>query len=78
MNTRRAINKVLKDKNLNAQLQYDRAGPEDYSWWTVTFDLDSAEFIRKALFEPEFTGVIEFCDLEDGLMELNEMPERVL
>ena len=78
MNTRRVINKILKSKNLNAESHYDRAGPGDYGWWTITFAPDSAEFIRNTLCEPEFTGSIEFCELEDGLLQLNEMPERVL
>lgn len=76
MSTRRVINKILKSKNLVADLEYDRAGPDDYSWWTITFDDASAEHIRHKLEEPEFTGAIEFCELEDGLLQLNEMPER--
>ncbi|OYL90017.1 hypothetical protein CI759_16910 [Shigella sonnei] len=34
----------------------------------------SADFIRLKLNEPEFTGVIEFCEIEDGLEQLSEMP----
>ena len=77
MSTRRTINKILKAKNLIADLEYDRAGPDDYSWWTITFDDASTAYIRQKLNEPEFAGSIEFCELEEGLLQLCEMPERV-
>ena len=78
MSTRRKINKILKGKGLVAEVQYDGSGTSchEYGWWTVTFDSDSADFIRKKLNEPEFTGVIEFCEIEDGLEQLSEMPNR--
>lgn len=76
MSTRRIINKILKAKNLIADIEYERAGPDYYSWWTIAFDDASADFIRQKLDEPEFTGSIEFCEIEDGIEQLNEMPRR--
>lgn len=76
MSTRRKINKILKEKCLTAGVQYDGSGAsrDEYGWWTVTFDTETAEFIRLKLNEPEFTGVIEFCEIEDGLEQISEMP----
>lgn len=76
MSTRRKINKILKEKGLVAEVQYDGSGAsrDEYGWWTVNFDTATADFIRQKLNEPEFTGVIEFCEIEDGLEQLSEMP----
>lgn len=76
MSTRRKINKILKEKRLSADVEYDGAGAgrDEYGWWAVTFDPASADFIRLKLNEPEFTGVIEFCEIDDGLEQLSEMP----
>lgn len=76
MSTRRKINKILKGKGLSAEVSYDGTGAsrDEYGWWTVTFNPESADFIRLKLNEPEFTGVIEFCEIEDGLEQLSEMP----
>lgn len=76
MSTRRKINKILKNKCLVAEVQYDGRGAsrDDYGWWTITLDKTSADFIRLKLSEPEFTGVIEFCEIEEGLEQLSEMP----
>lgn len=76
MSTRRKINKILKEKALVAQVEYDGSGASrgEYGWWTVTFDTATADFIRQKLNEPEFTGAIEFCEIEEGLEQLSEMP----
>jgi len=76
MSTRRKINKILKGKSLVAEVQYDGSGAsrDEYGWWTVTFDTATADFIRQKLNEPEFTGAIEFCEIEEGLEQLSEMP----
>ncbi len=76
MSTRRKINKILKEKCLSADVAYDGSGAsrDECSWWTVTFNPESADFIRLKLNEPEFSGVIEFCEIEDGLEQLSEMP----
>lgn len=76
MSTRRKINKILKEKGLTANVEYDGsgAGRDEYGWWTVTFEPASADFIRLKLNEPEFTGSIEFCELEDGFEQLLELP----
>lgn len=76
MSTRRKINKILKEKGLTANVEYDGngAGRDEYGWWTVTFEPVSADFIRLKLNEPEFTGSIEFCELEDGFEQLSELP----
>lgn len=76
MSTRRKINKILKWKGLSSGVSYDGTGAsrDEYGWWTVTFNPESADFIRLKLNEPEFTGVIEFCEIEDGLEQLSEMP----
>ena len=71
MSTRRNINKILKWKCLVADVEYD-----GYGWWTVTLDQASAEFVRLKLNEPEFTGVIEFCEIEEGLQQLSELPSQ--
>lgn len=78
MSTRRKINKILKEKNLIADVQYDGAGAsrDEYGWWTVILDPTSAEIVRSKMNESEFTGVIEFCEIEDGLEQLNELPEN--
>lgn len=79
MSTRRKINKILKGKGLVAEVEYDGSGAsrDEYGWWTVSFDTATADFIRKKLNEPEFTGAIEFCEIEEGMMQLNEMPCRL-
>lgn len=76
MSTRRKINKILKEKGLVAEVEYDGSGAsrDEYGWWTVTFDTATAGFIRLKLNEPEFTGSIEFCEIEEGLEQLSEMP----
>ncbi|HBR7812481.1 TPA: hypothetical protein ACQ7DO_001072 [Klebsiella pneumoniae] len=76
MSTRRKVNKILKGKGLSAEIAYDGTGVsrDEYGWWTVTFNPASADFIRLKLNEPEFTGVIEFCEIDDGLEQLSEMP----
>lgn len=78
MSTRRKINKTLKEKGLVADVQYDGSGAsqDEYGWWTVSLDNESAEFVRAKLNEPEFTGAIEFCEIEDGLEQLSELPSR--
>lgn len=78
MSTRRKINKILKDKGLLAEVEYDGsgAGMDTYGWWTITFTKESADFIRLKLDEPEFTGAIEFCEIEDGIQQLSEMPTQ--
>ena len=78
MSTRRKIEKILKHKGLVADVEYDGKGAsrDEYGWWTVTFDPASADFIRLKLNEPEMTGVIEFCEIDDGLEQLSELPER--
>lgn len=76
MSIRRKINKILKGKGLSADVEYDGAGAsrDEYGWWTVTFNSASADFIRQKLNEPEFTGTIEFCEIDDGLEQLSELP----
>ena len=76
MSTRRKINKILKGKGLSAGVEYDGAGAsrDEYGWWTVTFAPESVDFIRMELNEPEFTGVVEFCEIDDGLEQLSELP----
>lgn len=78
MSTRRMINKTLKEKGLVAEVQYDGSGSsrDEYGWWDATFDYEFADFIRKRLNEPEFTGAIEFCEIEEGLEQLSEMPNK--
>lgn len=80
MSTRRKINKILKEKCLSADVAYDGTGAsrDEYGWWTVTFDPVSADFIRMKLSEPEFSGVIEFCEIDDGLEQLSEMPSMAI
>lgn len=75
MNTRRKIESILKSKGITAEsIIYDRAGPEDFSWWTIFLSPECAESCRKRLDEPEMSRAIEFCDLEDGFMQLSELP----
>ena len=75
MSTRRDISRILKQKGINAEnIQYDRAGPEEYGWWTVTLSPVDASACRVALNEPDFTGSIEFCEIEDGMEQLSELP----
>lgn len=76
MSARRKINKTLKEKGLSADVEYDGSGAsrDEYGWWTVTLDPASADFVRLKLNEPEFTGSIEFCELEEGLQQLSELP----
>lgn len=78
MSTRRKINKILKEKGLVAEVKYDGSGASinESGWWTVTFDDKSTAFIREKLGEPEFTGAIEFCEFEDGIEQLSEMPVK--
>ena len=40
MSTRRKINKILKEKGLAADVEYDGSGAsrDEYGWWTVTLD----------------------------------------
>ena len=78
MSTHRKINKTLKEKGLVADVEYDGSGAsrDEYGWWTVTFEPVSADFIRKKLNEPEFTGAIEFCEIEEGLQQLSELPAK--
>jgi len=80
MSTRRKINKILKEKGLSAEVQYDGSGAsrDEYGWWTVTLDPACTDFIRLKLNEPEFTGSIEFCEVEDGLEQLSELPVQEL
>lgn len=51
MSTRRKINKILKGKGLSAEVSYDGTGAsrDEYGWWTVTFNPESADFIRLKL-----------------------------
>ncbi|MEG6249527.1 hypothetical protein UXO05_02800 [Enterobacter ludwigii] len=76
MSTRRKINKILKEKGLVADVEYDGSGAsrDEYGWWTVTLDQASADFVRMKLNEPEFTGSIEFCEIEEGFQHLSELP----
>lgn len=75
MNTRRKIEKALKEKGITAEsITYDRAGPEDFGWWTVFLSPEDAEACRKKLNESELSRAIEFCDLEDGFLQLSELP----
>lgn len=78
MSTRRKIEKILKSKRLVADVQYDGKGAsrDEYGWWTVTLSDDSANFIRNKMNESDFTGTIQFCEIEDGLEQLNELPEH--
>lgn len=75
MSTRRKINKILKDKGLVADVVYDGSGAsaDEYGWWTITFDKESADFIAKN----EWPDVIEISDLEAGFQELSELPSRI-
>ncbi len=75
MNTRRKIEQILKDKGITAEsIVYDRAGPDDWSWWTVSLKPKDAEACREKLNEPEMSRAIEFCDIEEGLALLSELP----
>lgn len=76
MSTRRKIEKILKEKGLKAEVQYDGKGVsrDEYGWWTVILSQESANCVRAKLNEPEFTGTIEFCDIDDGLEQLSELP----
>lgn len=75
MNTRRKIEGILKSKGITAEsITYDRSGPEDFSWWTVFLSPEDAAACREKLDEPELSRAIEFCDLEDGFLQLNELP----
>lgn len=79
MSTRRKINKILKEKNITADIEYDGSGAsrDEYGWWTVTINKDCIEEVKTKLGEPEFTGVIEFCEIDDGLEQLQELPSLV-
>lgn len=78
MSTRRLINKAMKGKNLNYTAEYDGSGAnaDCYGWWVITLDKESADFVRTAMNEHEFTGVIEFCEVDEGIQQLNELPKR--
>ncbi len=80
MSTRRKINKILKEKGLTANVQFDGGGvgSDSSGWWMVTFDDYSSALIRSKMGEPTFSGSIEFCDIEDGLEQLSEMPVNEL
>lgn len=75
MSTRRKIEKLLKDRGITADsIEFERSGPDDWSWWTITLSKASTNHCRIKLSEPEFTGVIEFCDIDDGMLQLSELP----
>lgn len=78
MSTRRKINKILKEKGLVAEAEYDGKGAsrDEFGWWTVTFDESSSDFICAKLDEPKSIYVIEFCEIEDGIEQLTELPLR--
>ena len=42
----------------------------------MTFETETTDFIRNKLNEPEFTGSIEFCEIEEGIIQLSEMPKQ--
>lgn len=75
MSTRRKINKILKEKGLTANLEYDGSGAsaDEYGWWTITFDKESADFLASQ----DWPGTIEISDLEAGFEELSELPVLV-
>lgn len=75
MSTRRKINKILKDKGLVAEVVYDGSGAsaDDYGWWTITFDQESADFLTSQ----DWPSIIEISDLDAGFEELSELPVLV-
>lgn len=75
MSTRRKINKILKEKGLTANLEYDGSGAsaDDYGWWTITFDKESARFLASQ----DCSSIIEISDLDAGFEELSELPVLV-
>ena len=75
MSTRRKINKILKEKGLTANLEYDGIGApaDEYGWWTIIFDQESADF----LVSQDYPSIIEISDLDAGLEELSELPVLV-
>lgn len=77
MSTRRKINKILNEKGLSAEVEYDGKGAsmDECGWWTVKFDKDSTDFVNNSV-DYGFCGVIEFCEIDCGLLELSELPCR--
>ncbi|AFQ22509.1 hypothetical protein HOU72_gp20 [Pectobacterium phage Khlen] len=75
MSTRRRISRILKEKGLSATLVYDGSGvsADDYGWWTITFDQETAKFLTSQ----DWSGVIEISDLDAGFEELAELPTRL-
>lgn len=75
MSTRRKINKILKEKCLTANLEYDGRGAsaDEYGWWTITFDRESADFLTSQ----DWPSIIEISDLDAGFEELSELPVLV-
>lgn len=70
MSTRRKIERILKSKNLRAEITYDGAGRtlDEWGWWTVQFDEESRAKLLK--YNPGFQGTFEFTEPEDGLEDL--------
>lgn len=75
MSTRRKINKILKEKGLTANIEYDGSGSsaDVYGWWTITFDQESADFLTSH----DWPSIIEISDLDAGFEELSELPVLV-
>ena len=71
MSTRRNIQRILKSKNMSALVTYDGSGRtvDEWGWWTIEFDEDSTDLIRK--YNPDFGGIFEFTEPEDGLEDLS-------
>lgn len=73
MSTRRKIERILKSKNLRAEVTYDGSGRtlDEWGWWTLKFDEDSKSRLCES--NPGFQGVFEFTDPEDGLENLESL-----
>lgn len=73
MSTRKKITAALKAKGLEATMEYDRAGPEDWSYWYVYLTEESMRKLTAAGEDPAFTGTIEFCEFDEGMEKVAEL-----
>lgn len=75
MSTRKKIEKILRSKGLNAEMEYERNGPDEWSYWYVRLDAESLRKVKKVEDEPAFDGEFIFCEIEEGVEKANELPD---
>ncbi|WP_024529221.1 hypothetical protein [Serratia fonticola] len=73
MSTRKKITAALRAKGLEATMEYDRQGPMDWSYWYVYLTEESMRKLKAAGEDPAFTGVIEFCEFDEGMEKVAEL-----